>query len=589
MERKVFILLGVGSFLFSLYGCGTDPLTPSANVKLSIYWPQRSTTSLTKATTGLSSALSAKVKLTGAAADGSDFVFSVDRPAGTAAILQDYTSADQAKTGNHPLWIGFFAEPAGQGEVVGEANNTINLECDGTGIGEVTTVGTVTDVYVPPQSVNVGETKRLVCSVNDKNGRLMALLPGAVFWSVVENQEHLKFESAQAVGIKHGSALAQATVDGITSEAASIKVAVIPAAQMIPLLPGAPANAYSDANDVSANGLIVVGACTGSDGNIQAFQWTKGGSIVGLGVLAGFDESFATGVSASGKIVVGYCQSKAVTRKTLGLPSIGRTPFIWTAETGMQKLDTYFDDYDNAVANGISADGTRVVGSYNEDPDVQLGFLWEKDKGVTPFSDLLPVGVPQHKTDLAAISSDGKWLVGGIGYNLSSDPDPRVLAEGVIFHEVGNGIWDITVTGFTPNGDNPESFATCVDGHAWVVGGSTGTVGSPNFSNPFQWTNITGMVMNIPQYNGTYLAVADDAWRMGGGGADPGTAFLWDPENGYQGLLNLLNVLGLMDDLQASPVNVSAMSHDGQIIVGSGYYTVDESNSFFRAIYMEIP
>jgi hypothetical protein len=207
---------------------------------------------------------------------------------------------------------------------------------------------------------------------------------------------------------------------------------------------------------------------------------------------------------------------------------------------------------------------------------------------VTPFSDLLPVGVPQHKTDFSAISSDGKWIVGGIGYNLSSDPDPRVLVEGVIFHEVGNGIWDMNVTGFT-SADNPESFATCVDGHAWVVGGSTGTVGSTIFSNPFQWLNETGMVMNIPGYNGTYSAVADDAWRMGGGGADPGTAFLWDPENGYQGLLNLLNFLGLMDDLQASPVNVYAMSHDGQIIVGSGYYTVDESNSFFRAIYLEIP
>ncbi len=587
MVRKIFTFLVVGSFIFSLSGCGgVDPLVPSTNVKLGIFWPQRSTAPLTKATTGLSSAVSATVKLVGAAPDGSDFVFTVDRPGGTAAILQNYTSADRAKIGNRDLWIGFFAEPAGKGELVGEAVNQICLKLDGTGIGEVTTVGTVTDVYVPSQTVNVGQTKSLVCIINDKNGRLMALLPGAVFWSVVENEEHLKFENAQAVGLKHGFALVQATVDSVTSGAASVKIAVIPAAQMIPLLPGAPANAFSEANGVSANGLIVVGACTGSNGKIQAFQWTKGGSVVGLGVLTGYDESFATGVSADGKIVVGFCQT-AEGKGKLGVP-IKRTPFIWAAATGIQKLDTYFDSYNDAVANGISAGGTRVTGTYVQDANTQLGFLWEKGKGVTPFGDLLPEGAPKHKTDLLAISSNGKWMVGAVGYNLTADPDPQVLAEGVIFHDVGNGIWDTNVTGFTTP-DNPVSFASCLDGDASVVGGSTGTVGFPEFSNPFRWTNETGMAVVMPQYNGIFSAVAANAWRMGGGGADPGTAFLWDPENGYQGLYNLLDSLGILDDLNASPVHVNAMSHDGQIIVGSGFYTVDETHSYFRAIYLEIP
>jgi probable HAF family extracellular repeat protein len=63
---------------------------------------------------------------------------------------------------------------------------------------------------------------------------------------------------------------------------------------------------YCCARGVSADGSIIVGEST-CDSGIQAFIW-QDGMMVGLGSLTeGFDDlSYATAVSANGKVVVGY-------------------------------------------------------------------------------------------------------------------------------------------------------------------------------------------------------------------------------------------------------------------------------------------
>ena len=50
--------------------------------------------------------------------------------------------------------------------------------------------------------------------------------------------------------------------------------------QGLGFLPGA---SYSEANAVSADGLVVVGASTYASGDAQAFRWTAAGGMVGLG------------------------------------------------------------------------------------------------------------------------------------------------------------------------------------------------------------------------------------------------------------------------------------------------------------------
>jgi probable HAF family extracellular repeat protein len=62
--------------------------------------------------------------------------------------------------------------------------------------------------------------------------------------------------------------------------------------------------ASSNANDVSANGSVVVGQGITTLG-VEAFRWTSGGGMVALGQLpSGTSGSVADGVSADGSVVV---------------------------------------------------------------------------------------------------------------------------------------------------------------------------------------------------------------------------------------------------------------------------------------------
>ena len=70
-------------------------------------------------------------------------------------------------------------------------------------------------------------------------------------------------------------------------------------------LPGKP---VTYASDVTADGSVVVGVgrIIASGGPSEAFRWTSGGGMVGLGDLPGGNyQSGASGVSADGSVVVG--------------------------------------------------------------------------------------------------------------------------------------------------------------------------------------------------------------------------------------------------------------------------------------------
>jgi probable HAF family extracellular repeat protein len=104
---------------------------------------------------------------------------------------------------------------------------------------------------------------------------------------------------------------------------------------------------------------------------VQAFRWTAGSGMVGLGYLPGGNSSSATAVSGDGSIVVGSSYSAS-----------GNQAFRWTAGSGMQSLwdllvtnGFNIDPAEVLIASGISADGNTIVGSdYEEDTDFTLEF-----------------------------------------------------------------------------------------------------------------------------------------------------------------------------------------------------------------------
>ena len=118
---------------------------------------------------------------------------------------------------------------------------------------------------------------------------------------------------------------------------------------------------------MSADGGVVVGTSVGDDPtayNAHAFRWTQSSNMmVDLGVLPGYDDVRARGVSADGRVVVGLSRgihhSSTVTHA-----------FRWTNDTGMQSIEDWLADSGVAVspdlvatdATATNANGGVVVG-----------------------------------------------------------------------------------------------------------------------------------------------------------------------------------------------------------------------------------
>jgi probable HAF family extracellular repeat protein len=142
----------------------------------------------------------------------------------------------------------------------------------------------------------------------------------------------------------------------------------------------------SSANAISANGLVIVGQATDSNGFWRAFRWTASTGMQDIGTLGG-PMSNATAVNMDGTVIVG---------NSLTASSSGSShAFRWTAKTGMQDLRTALQTAGVRTANkwivlyttdGVSADGTVIVGYGQSPPTKAFPFgRWE------PFRVVLPV------------------------------------------------------------------------------------------------------------------------------------------------------------------------------------------------------
>ena len=147
-----------------------------------------------------------------------------------------------------------------------------------------------------------------------------------------------------------------------------------------------------DANATNSDGSVIVGSSMGS----QAWRWTQTTGAQGIGVLPGFNfRGYAFDLTEDGGTIVGTCGF-----------GWDRDAFIWTAETGMLKLDTWLSDqgldlagWDLHTATGISEDASVIAG-WGFGPGGIQGWLVELDvdrpadidgDGVVGITDLLIV------------------------------------------------------------------------------------------------------------------------------------------------------------------------------------------------------
>lgn len=119
----------------------------------------------------------------------------------------------------------------------------------------------------------------------------------------------------------------------------------------------------SRAYAVSADGSTVVGISRGvGAGDIpEAFRWTSTGGMVGLGILAGGTYSIANGVNADGTVVVGSAD-----QPTPLIPSIrGAYATRWSAAGGLQTVSDWLTANGVAVGSNTFTDAVAVDASGN--------------------------------------------------------------------------------------------------------------------------------------------------------------------------------------------------------------------------------
>lgn len=215
----------------------------------------------------------------------------------------------------------------------------------------------------------------------------------------------------------------------------------------------------SAAHAVSSDGSVIVGFGSHSNGSEEAFRWTSGTGMVGIGDLPGSRfESRAHGVSADGSVVVGRSAS-----------STGDEAFRWTTISGMTGLGKVSSGTSPIVSHAwdVSADGEIVIGTVSVQDGTSTRsepFRWTEDAAMTSLGDL-PGGPGLYGGSARAISGDGtvitgysesdvgtaelfRWTVddGLVGLGFTGNPYATSHDGSVIVGETGSGafIWDET-------------------------------------------------------------------------------------------------------------------------------------------------
>jgi probable HAF family extracellular repeat protein len=102
--------------------------------------------------------------------------------------------------------------------------------------------------------------------------------------------------------------------------------------------------------------------------------------------------------------------------------------FRWTAARGMQDLGTLGGD--RSWANGVSADGSVVVGGAKDAAGQQRAFRWTAARGMEDlnitYAHLLTDGSKLYGAN--AISPDGRYIV-GYGYNAATGREEAFLLD----------------------------------------------------------------------------------------------------------------------------------------------------------------
>ena len=303
---------------------------------------------------------------------------------------------------------------------------------------------------------------------------------------------------------------------------------------------------------ISADGTTVVGqSLVGFLSQARAFRWTAAGGIVDLGQYPGGDNAVAFGVSGNGSMVVGQANDNP-----------GAVPALavrWPIGSGATLVGL-------APSGGLGGLGGAAV-AVNLDASVIVGqtaisgssHAWRSTGGAA-----VDLGSVAGATDMVphGISGDGNVIVGTAQFPTAALPFRWTQATGPV--SLG-----------APANATIAS-ATCISGDGNVVAGGHN---APSSSGAFRWTAGGGFEL-LPAFGGqvsgsfTPEAINSDGAVIVGNASVPGGgthAAMWVPCLGTVDLQNYLPTLGvdLSGWLLSRAVGVSA---DGTAVCGVGAF-----------------
>jgi probable HAF family extracellular repeat protein len=288
---------------------------------------------------------------------------------------------------------------------------------------------------------------------------------------------------------------------------------------------------YSVANDVSADGSVVIGMATSNYNN--AYRWTAAGGMQSI-----HDQSWtyseALGVSGDGATIVGSWNGGGV-----------ETAYFWTEALGAQDLATLGGQ--SGRARAANYDGTVIVGGAMPVHGDMVAVRWVNG---TPYS-LGTLG--GNRSEALDVSNDGLVVVGRAADTISNDR---------AFRWVGGTMSDIGTLG----GVSSTAMGTNSNGSV-VVGYSGDAQGA---SHAFRWREGTmvdlgtlgGEQSFAYDVNSDGLVVVGQAQVSGGAYR----AFRWTSAG----------MVSVEDWLRAGGITVAAdftqtaraVSDDGSVVVG---------------------
>lgn len=157
------------------------------------------------------------------------------------------------------------------------------------------------------------------------------------------------------------------------------------------------------ANGASHDGNVIVGSVGFAGTGDIACRWVSQGDVELLDAAA--TNSYASAVTPDGSFIIGGQSS----------PNGRSRAFYWAHGFEMQWVEPRATDL-GLYFNGVAADGQRIVGTAWVTNEVYAAVLWTPDEGLRELNEIYSSVLPRGATfsDAAAISADGRWIVGTI-------------------------------------------------------------------------------------------------------------------------------------------------------------------------------